>query len=118
MAATTVLVVDDHESFRRVARMLLEFEGYVVVGEAADGETGIRAARELAPDWVLLDVQLPDIDGFDVAARLSSDERAPAVILTSSQDHMDFSMMIRRSGARGFIPKAEITGERLAALLP
>ena len=116
--STTVLVVDDHESFRRVARLLLEFEGYKVVGEAADGVTGLRAARDLAPDWVLLDVQLADIDGFDVAARLAANENAPAVILTSSQDHLDFSMMIRRSGARGFIPKAELTGERLAALLP
>jgi two-component system response regulator EvgA len=116
--ATTVLVVDDHESFRRVARLLLEFEGYEVVGEAEDGHTGLAAARALAPDLVLLDIQLPDIDGFDVAARLTSDERAPAVILTSSQDGADFGMLIRRSGARGFIPKAEITGARLAALLP
>jgi DNA-binding NarL/FixJ family response regulator len=116
--AMTVLVVDDHESFRRVARMLLEFEGYEVVGEAEDGQSALRACRELTPDWVLLDVQLPDIDGFDVAARLTSDARAPAVILTSSQDAHDFGTLIGRSGARGFIPKAEITGERLAALLP
>ena len=116
--ATTVLVVDDHASFRRVARLLLEYEGYEVVGEAADGEQGLLAARELSPDLVLLDIQLPGIDGFDVAARLSADEDAPAVILTSSHDHDDFGTLIRRSGARGFIPKAEITGERLAALLP
>jgi DNA-binding NarL/FixJ family response regulator len=116
--ATTVLVVDDHESFRRVARLLLEFEGYEVVGEAVDGQSGLTAARELGPDLVLLDIQLPDIDGFDVAARLTADDRPPAVILTSSQDGRDFGMLIRRSGARGFIPKAEITGARLAALLP
>jgi DNA-binding NarL/FixJ family response regulator len=116
--AITVLVVDDHESFRRAARLVLEYEGYEVVGEAADGEEGLRAARELTPDFVLLDVQLPGIDGFDVAARLTADEDAPAVILTSSHDHADFKTLIRRSGARGFIPKAEITGERLAALLP
>src|SRR3954469_6857246 len=116
--ATTVLVVDDHESFRRVARMLLEHEGYEVVGEAADGETGLRVARELSPDLVLLDIQLPGTDGFDVAPRLSADEDGPALILTSSHDHADFGMLIRRSGARGFIPKAEISGERLAALFP
>ncbi|MEA2466128.1 MAG: hypothetical protein QOJ57_254 [Thermoleophilaceae bacterium] len=116
--ATTVLVVDDHESFRRVARLLLEFEGYEVVGEAEDGQSGLQAARELEPDWVLLDIQLPDIDGFDVAARLASNADAPLVILTSSQDGDDFGALIRRSGARGFIPKAEITGARLAALLP
>jgi two-component system response regulator EvgA len=116
--ATTVLVVDDHASFRKVARLLLEFEGYEVVGEAVDGYSGLQAARDLAPDFVLLDVQLPDLDGFDVAARLTSDAAAPAVILTSSHDGDDFGMLIRRSGARGFIPKAEITGARLAALLP
>jgi two-component system response regulator EvgA len=116
--ATTVLVVDDHESFRRVARLLLEFEGYEVVGEAEDGYSGLAAARDLEPDFVLLDIQLPDIDGFDVASQLTSDEGAPAVILTSSQDGADFGALIRRSGARGFIPKAEITGARLAALLP
>jgi DNA-binding NarL/FixJ family response regulator len=114
----TVLVVDDHESFRRVAKLLLEFEGYEVVGEAEDGLSGIEAAGRLAPDMVLLDVQLPDIDGFDVAARLTASPDGPAVILTSSQDQNDFGMLIRRSGARGFIPKAEITGARLAALLP
>jgi CheY-like chemotaxis protein len=116
--ATTVLVVDDHESFRRVARLLLEYEGYEVVGEAASGEEGLRAAHELGPDLVLLDIQLPGIDGFDVAARLTASEDAPSVILTSSHDQQDFKTLIRRSGARGFIPKAEITGERLAALLP
>src|SRR3954451_17490148 len=116
--ATTVLVVDDRESFRGVERTLLAGGGHEVVGEAADGEEGLRVARELAPDLVLLDIQLPGIDGFDVAARLTADEDAPAVILTSSHDHLDFDMLIRRSGARGFIPKAEITGERLAALLP
>lgn len=116
--ATTVLVVDDHASFRKIARLLLEFEGYEVVGEAVDGHSGLQAARDLTPDFVLLDVQLPDLDGFDVAARLASDATAPAVILTSSQDGTDLGMLIRRSGARGFIPKAEITGARLAALLP
>jgi two-component system response regulator EvgA len=116
--AMTVLVVDDHSSFRNAAKLLLEFEGYEVVGEAEDGYSGLAAARELAPDLVLLDIQLPDIDGFDVAARLTSDDAPPAVILTSSQDGADFGMLIRRSGARGFIPKAEITGARLAALLP
>lgn len=116
--ATSVLVVDDHASFRKVARLLLEFEGYEVVGEAADGRSGLEAARNLAPDLVLLDIQLPDLDGFDVAGRLTSGASPPVVILTSSHDGDDFGMLIRRSGARGFIPKAEITGARLAALLP
>ena len=113
-----VLIVDDHPSFRATARVLLEAEGFTVLGEAADGASALSEAKRLMPEVVLLDVQLPDIDGFDVAARLTADERAPAVILTSSQDGDDFGALIRRSGARGFIPKAEITGARLAALLP
>jgi two-component system response regulator EvgA len=116
--ATTVLIVDDHASFRAAARLLLELEGYEVVAEADTGLDGVRMARELRPDFVLLDVNLPDIDGFDVAARLATDAAAPAVVLTSSHDGADFGRLITASGARGFIPKAELSGARLAALLP
>jgi DNA-binding NarL/FixJ family response regulator len=112
-----VLIVDDHESFRSSARLLLEAEGYEVVGEAADGQSGLRAAAELAPDVILLDVHLPDVDGFDVAARLATTESAPRVVITSSRDASDFGPMIQRSGARGFVPKNELSGEALAALL-
>ena len=115
--ATTVLIVDDHQSFRRAVRLVLEYEGYEVVGEAADGEEALRVAGDTAPNVVLLDVNMPGMDGFEVAERLSSDESAPAVILTSSRDGADFDQRIRASGARGFIPKAEISGPRLAALL-
>src|SRR5881227_1792297 len=69
--ARRVLIVDDHESFRSSARLLLEAEGYEVVGEAEDGAAALRAVEELSPELVLLDVQLPDVDGFDVAARLT-----------------------------------------------
>ena len=118
MAATTVLVVDDHESFRRVARMLLEYEGYEVVGEAADGEQALAAARELRPELVLLDVHMPGgIDGFEVLQKLTEGDQPPAVVLTSSRDGTDFDQRVKRSGARGFIPKAEISGQRLANLL-
>jgi CheY-like chemotaxis protein len=112
----TVLIVDDHPTFRRTARLLLEAEGYSVVGEAGDGMTGLRVAAELRPDVVLLDVQLPDIDGFDVAARLTAREDAPVVILTSSRDGADFGALVERSGARGFIAKAELSGDRIAML--
>jgi CheY-like chemotaxis protein len=112
----SVLIVDDHTSFRLTARLLLESEGYTVVGEAEDGVSAIRAARDLGPDLVLLDVQLPDIDGFDVASRLMDGEDAPMIVLTSSRDGADFGPLIERSGARGFIPKAELSGERLRAL--
>ena len=113
----TVLIVDDHPSFRATARLLLESEGFEVVGEAADGASGLREARELEPDLVLLDVQLPDIDGFEVAAQLTSDGGGPAVVLTSSRDEADFGPLVSESGARGFVPKAELSGAALLALM-
>ena len=112
-----VLIVDDHESFRSSARLLLEAEGYEVVGEAGTGAAGLSAAAELEPDVVLLDVHLPDLDGFDVAARLTGGEAAPRIVITSSRDASDFGPLIRRSGALGFVPKNELSGEALAALL-
>jgi len=112
-----VLIVDDHPSFRATARVLLEAEGFDVVGEAADGASALTEAGRLQPELVLLDVQLPDIDGFDVAARLTGHSGAPAVILVSSRDSSDFGPLVTRSGARGFVPKAELSGDRLNALL-
>jgi DNA-binding NarL/FixJ family response regulator len=116
--AVTVLIVDDHPSFRATARLLLEVEGYDVVGEAEDGEHAIRAEAELRPDLVLLDVNLPDTDGFVVATRLTQGrDDAPTVILISSRDSSDFGPAVTTSGARGFIPKAELSGDTVAALL-
>ena len=113
---TTVLIVDDHPSFRATARLLLESEGYTVVGEASTGQGGVTKARELRPDLVVLDVNLPDIDGFDVATRLTGDEGAPTVVLISSRDGADFGPLIARCGARGFITKADLSGDRLREL--
>ena len=113
----TVLIVDDHPSFRASARVLLESEGFQVIGEAVDGASALTEAGRLRPQLVLLDVQLPDIDGFDVAAQLTREGPGPAVILVSSRDSSDFGPLVSRSGARGFVPKAELSGERLAALL-
>lgn len=115
---TSVLIVDDHPSFRASARALLEAEGYEVVGEAENGVQGLSKARELRPDVVLLDVQLPDFDGFEVAFRLTRDDDAPAVVLISSRDGSDFGHLVSDSGALGFIPKAELSGDALATLLP
>jgi DNA-binding NarL/FixJ family response regulator len=113
--ATSVLIVDDHPSFRASARMLLESEGFEVIGEAADGLEALRAVPELQPDVVLLDVQLPDIDGFEVASRLEANNGAsPAVILCSSRDLEDIGAL---SGVRGFIPKSELSGAAVEALL-
>jgi DNA-binding NarL/FixJ family response regulator len=113
----SVLIVDDHPSFRASARLLLESEGYHVVGEAEDGESALARARELMPDLVLLDVQLPDCDGFRVAECLTGAEHAPAVILTSSREACDYGPLVERSGARGFIPKDELSGPTLAGVL-
>ena len=113
----TVLIVDDHPSFRASARVLLEAEGFNVVGEAADGASALTEAGRLQPQVVLLDVQLPDIDGFDVAERLTGHPNGPAVILVSSRDSSDFGPLVSRSGARGFVPKAELSGERVQELL-
>jgi DNA-binding NarL/FixJ family response regulator len=113
----TVLIVDDHASFRASARLLLETEGFEVVGEADNGAAGLRAAAELRPELVLLDVHLPDVDGFDVAARLTGMDPHPLVVLTSSRDSADFGPLVSRSGARGFVPKSELSGELIAALI-
>ena len=114
---TTVLIVDDHPSFRATARALLEAEGFEVVGEAADGTEALEQFARLRPEVVLLDVQLPDLDGFQVAARLTSNGNRAAVVLVSSRDGSDFGPLVEESGARGFVPKAELSGEKLAALL-
>src|SRR3954451_11421399 len=113
----TVLIVDDHPSFRASARMLLEVEGYSVIGEAEDGLSALRAVEELRPDVVLLDVQLPDIDGIEVAARLPANGSAPAIVLTSTGDLADLGPVQDRCDVRGFIPKAELSGAALEALL-
>jgi DNA-binding NarL/FixJ family response regulator len=113
----TVLIVDDHPSFRATARKLLEAEGFEVVGEAADGAEGLAAAARLRPDLVLLDVQLPDMDGFEIAHRLNVNGQRPAVVLTSSRDVSEFGSLVEQSGARGFVPKAELSGGRLTELL-
>jgi DNA-binding NarL/FixJ family response regulator len=113
----TVLIVDDHPSFRASARMLLEAEGYDVIGEAADGHSALEAVRTLHPDVVLLDVQLPDIDGIEVAERLTANGSGPAIVLTSSRDLADLGPVRDRWHVRGFIPKAELSGAALEALL-
>ncbi len=113
----TVLIVDDHPSFRASARLLLEAEGFDVIGEAADGASALEEVMRLMPQVVLLDVQLPDTDGFQVAAAITAHEGHPAIILVSSRDGSDFGPLVARSGARGFVPKAELSGDRVQELL-
>src|ERR1700710_48174 len=112
-----VLIVDDHPSFRSDARLLLEHEGFEVIGEAEDGASGRQASSELHPDLVLLDINLPDLDGFDVASRITLDHAAPKVVLTSSRDPREFGPLVMRSGADGFVPKGELSAEAICAVL-
>jgi DNA-binding NarL/FixJ family response regulator len=114
---TTILIVDDHDAFRSWAREVLEEAGYEVVGEAEDGESAIRSSSQLRPNVVLLDIQLPDIDGFEVARRLNGARLPPVVVLTSSRAEADYGLRIARSGARGFIPKADISRLALQSVL-
>ena len=114
--AATVLIVDDHAGFRSFARALLEAEGFEVVGEAGDGASAIALAGALEPELVLLDVALPDMDGFAVCEALVEGGRGPAVVLTSSRDVSSYRRRLKRSRARGFIPKSELSGPALVAL--
>jgi DNA-binding NarL/FixJ family response regulator len=116
--ARTILIVDDHPSFRATARALLQADGFEVVGEAEDGASAIQAVARLHPDLVLLDVQLPDMDGFAVAAEIGRPNGScPDIVLTSSRDAADFGPLVAESGARGFVPKAELSGAALRSVL-
>ena len=115
--AATVLIVDDHAAFRSLARAVLEADGFDVVGEASDGATALAAARALAPEIVLLDVALPDMDGFAVCEALLDDRPGSAVVLTSSRNISAYRRRLHNSRARGFIPKHELTGPALASLV-
>jgi CheY-like chemotaxis protein len=112
-----VLIVDDNRAFRAAARQLLERAGFVVVAEAGDGGEGLLAAREHTPGLAIVDVQLPDLDGFELAEQLAALEPAPDVILTSSLDGSDFGALVAGSPALGFIPKAELSARSIDALL-
>jgi DNA-binding NarL/FixJ family response regulator len=113
----TVLIVDDHPGFRRSAHRMLSAEGFEVLGESADGASVIERVRALRPQLVLLDVLLPDLDGFAVAELLAQEPSPPRVVLTSSRDAGDYATRLRRSSAVGFVAKAELSGARLAALM-
>lgn len=107
-----LLIVDDHQGFRSWARELLAQEGFDVVGVAVDGASAIATAAALAPDVVLLDIQLPDMSGFDVAELLAD---TTAVVLTSSRPRDDYGARLHATRAAGFVPKADLTGDLVAA---
>jgi DNA-binding NarL/FixJ family response regulator len=111
-----VLVVDDHGPFRSAVRGLLAASGYEVVGEAADGRSALAECQRLDPDVVLLDVQLPDLDGFEVAAALAASSRAH-VVLTSSRDRAAYRKRLAASTVRGFVHKPDLSAAALDTLL-
>jgi DNA-binding NarL/FixJ family response regulator len=114
----TILIIDDHRGFRVQARALLEAEGFTVLGEASDGASGLDVARVLRPDLILLDIGLPDIEGFDVARALAVDGTPPFVVLISSREAAEYGPRLRDASALGFIPKDELSGAAIRSLLP
>jgi DNA-binding NarL/FixJ family response regulator len=114
---TTVLLVDDSEGFRRSARLLLEDDGFEIVGEAQDGAGAVAEVERLQPALVLLDVQLGADDGFDVAETLAARSDPPAVVMISTRAASSYAERLATTSARGFIAKADLSGGRLAAML-
>ena len=112
----TVLIVDDHPSFRAAARVLVEGAGYEVVAEAVDGASALAALDRHAPRFVLLDVRLPDVDGFAVANEIAARTDPPAVVMTSSRPAADFGRLIGDSPIRGFITKEQLSARALTEL--
>jgi CheY-like chemotaxis protein len=116
----TVLIVDDHGDFREAARALLEADGFSVVGEAAGGADAMKEVERLRPQVVLLDIQLPDVDGFAVAEQVSATPDPPVVVLVSSRDADAYGSRLEEARAQGagFIAKRDLSGAALATLLP
>jgi DNA-binding NarL/FixJ family response regulator len=113
----TVVIVDDHADFRKSASAMLEAEGFAVIGEAADGHEALAAIERLRPQVVLLDIQLPDLDGFAVAERLAARPDPPRIVLISSREAAAYGPRLEEAAAQGFIPKRELSGSALAALV-
>ena len=109
-----VLVVDDQEPFRRAMATVVEAtDGFVVVGSATTGEESLTAAAELRPELVLMDVNLPGIDGIEASRRLTSRPGGPVVVLLSTYDAEEFD--IAGSGAAAYVAKAAFGPDRLSA---
>lgn len=114
---TTILIIDDDPRFRLQASELLEADGFVVIGQAVDGASGLEAARSLRPDFVLLDIGLPDVEGFAVARDLATDGPPPLVVLTSSRDARAYGRRLTSGDFLGFISKEQVSGAAIRALV-
>jgi CheY-like chemotaxis protein len=112
-----VLVVDDQAVFQRVMSAVVdETEGFVLVGCAASGEESIVAARALSPDLILMDVNLPGIDGMEATRRLREDPTAAAVVLLSTYDEDDWDGQTQECGAVAYVAKSAFGPDRLTAV--
>jgi CheY-like chemotaxis protein len=114
--SAAILVVDDHDGFRTFARTMLEMAGFTVA-EAATGAEATEAARIIRPRLVLLDIQLPDVDGFEVARRLAGQEHGPVIVLTSTREASDYGGQVAASPAAGFLPKDQLSGAAMRQFL-
>jgi two-component system response regulator EvgA len=114
---TTILIVDDHPAFRAEARLLLERDGFAVIGEAGDGRAAIDVAARVAPQVILLDIGLPDRDGFAVAIDLDRMAAEARIVLTSTRDAATYGDRLSDGPAIGFISKADLSGAAIRALL-
>ena len=114
---STILIIDDDHRFRAQARDLLEADGFIVIGEAVDGASGLEAVRTLQPEFVLLDIGLPDVEGFEVARSLAIEGPPPLVVLTSSRDARAYGRRLTNGHTLGFIPKERISGAAIRAMV-
>ena len=112
-----LLIVDDHAGFRTFVATLLGGDEFTVAGVAEDGESALTAIDDLVPDLVLLDIQLPGLDGFQVAERIATKEPHPLVVLTSTRDAADFGVRLTNAPVLGFVPKHEMSVAAIKALL-
>src|SRR3954469_13567436 len=112
---STILIIDDDPRFRAQVSRLPETDGFVVIGQAVDGASGLKAVRSLRPDFVLVDIGLPDVEGFDVARSLAIDGPPPLVVLTSSRDARAYGRRLTNGHSLGFVPKEQISGAAIRA---
>jgi DNA-binding NarL/FixJ family response regulator len=113
--AVRVLIVDDQEPFRLAARAVVEAtEGFEVAGESESGEAGVQAARDLDPDLVLMDVNLPGIDGLEATRQILDGSDAVVVLLLSTYEEEEYGPRAAECGAAAYIPKSSFEPDRLA----
>jgi two-component system, NarL family, nitrate/nitrite response regulator NarL len=111
------LIVDDSPAFRSSAATLLGSQGIDVVGVASSADEALRAARTLAPDVVLVDVELADEDGVELSRRLLEQDPGVAVVLLSAYDPADVAELVTDAGATGFVPKTALGARAIERLL-